>query len=117
MILVEFSSTPIEPPPALRFSVLGVAAGIVAGVLMAVGVAAIWNPWRLVILDQFTLVEADRVRTVYNWLQWFDPDQIQREFSACGLQVSELYADVAGRAFDAQADECAVVAVKPLPGG
>lgn len=66
-----------------------------------------------VVLDKFTLVEADRMRTVYNWLAWFDPDDLKREFAASGLQVVERYADVAGRAFDPQAPEFAVVAEKP----
>ena len=65
-----------------------------------------------VVLEKFTIVEADRVRTVYNWLQWFEPEQIEREFAASGLRVVELYADVAGGAFDASASEFAVVATR-----
>jgi cyclopropane fatty-acyl-phospholipid synthase-like methyltransferase len=66
-----------------------------------------------VTLEKFTLVEADRVRTVYNWLAYFQPDQLKGDFGACGLEVAELYADVAGSPFDPGAREFAVVAAKP----
>jgi hypothetical protein len=55
------------------------------------------------------------VRTVYNWLAYFEPDQVKGEFGACGLPVIEVYADVAGRAYDAHASEFAVIASKPSP--
>lgn len=66
-----------------------------------------------VVLDKYTIVEADRVRTVYNWLQCFDSALIESEFAACGLQVTELYADVSGGELDANSAEIAVVAERP----
>jgi len=66
-----------------------------------------------VVLDKYTIVQADRLWTVYNWLQYFAPDEITMEFAESGLQVDEFYSDVAGSAFDAKAGEFAVVAVKP----
>ena len=66
-----------------------------------------------VVLDKYTIVEADRLRTVYNWLQYFDPDAITVEFVESGFKVDELYSDVAGSIFDAKAGEFAVVARKP----
>jgi len=66
-----------------------------------------------VVLDKYTIVEADRLRTVYNWLQYFDPDAINVEFVESGFKVDELYSDVAGSIFDAKAGEFAVVARKP----
>ena len=65
-----------------------------------------------VVLDKYTIVEADRLRTVYNWLQYFDPDQINVEFAESGLKVEEFYSDVSGNVFDAKADEFAVVGRK-----
>ena len=65
-----------------------------------------------VVLDKYTIVEADRLRTVYNWLQYFDPDIINLEFVESGFKVEEFYSDVSGRIFDAQASEFAVVARK-----
>ena len=67
-----------------------------------------------VLLDKYTLIEAGRTRTVYNWLQYFSPDMIEREFAECGLTVEELYSDVAGSPFDPEADEFAVVAKKTI---
>ena len=69
-----------------------------------------------VVLDKYTIVEADRVRTIYNWFQCFDADQVESEFAACGLQVTEIYADVAGTEYDADSAEFAVVAEKPRSG-
>jgi SAM-dependent methyltransferase len=66
-----------------------------------------------VTLAQHTIVEAARTRTICNWLAWFEPEQLKAECAACGLEVLELYADVVGSAYDAQAAEFAVVAVKP----
>jgi SAM-dependent methyltransferase len=65
-----------------------------------------------VVLDKYTIVEASRTRTVYNWLQYFSPEALDREFAECGLAVVERYADVAGSAFDPEGDEFAVVAKK-----
>ena len=66
-----------------------------------------------VVLDKYTIVEADRSWTVYNWLQYFDPEAVSTEFADSGFEVIEVYADVAGTPFDPEADEFAVVARKP----
>ena len=63
-----------------------------------------------VVLDKYTIVEANRSWTVHNWLQYFDPDQIKVEFAESGLKVEEFCSDVAGSVFDAKAGEFAVVA-------
>lgn len=63
-----------------------------------------------VILDKYTIVEADRVRTIYNWLQYFTPEDLEIEFSECGFTIEELYSDVAGTLYDPQSEEFAVVA-------
>ena len=66
-----------------------------------------------VVLDKYTIIEADRLRTVYNWLQYFDPDEINKEFVESRFKVDEFYSDVAGSNFDAKAGEFTVVARKP----
>jgi len=58
------------------------------------------------------LIEADRTRTVYNWLQHFTPETLEREFAECGFAVEGFYSDVAGSPFDPENDEFAVVAKK-----
>jgi SAM-dependent methyltransferase len=63
-----------------------------------------------VVLDKYTIVEPDRIRTVYNWLQYFSPDAVRAEFSDSELKVTDIYSDVAGKPFDPQSTEFAVVA-------
>jgi SAM-dependent methyltransferase len=65
-----------------------------------------------VILDKYTIVEVERTRTVYNWLQYFSPGSLKKEFEEAGFDVQSLYADVAGTPFDAVAGEFAVVGRK-----
>ena len=63
-----------------------------------------------VVLDKYTLIEAARTRTVYNWLQYFSTEALEREFVECGFSVDKLYSDVAGSPFDPETTEIAVVA-------
>jgi len=65
-----------------------------------------------VVLDKYTLVETDRTRTVYNWFQCFSPEELAREFAQCGFAIEALYSDVAGKPFDPDTKEFAVVARK-----
>jgi len=62
-----------------------------------------------VILDKYTIIEAGRRRTVYNWLQYFSPESLRNEFEAAGLTTQELHGDVAGAPFDEAAAEFAIV--------
>jgi len=63
-----------------------------------------------VVLDKYTIVEPQRTRTVYNWLQHFTPQSIEVELREAGFMMDSLFADVAGTPFDPTADEFAVVA-------
>ena len=63
-----------------------------------------------VILDKYTLIELSRTRTVYNWLQYFSPEALKREFAESGFTVEKLYSDVAGSPFGPESTEIAVVA-------
>jgi len=65
-----------------------------------------------VVLDKYTIIEAERTRTIYNWLQYFSPEDVEREFSACGFAIENYYADVAGTPFSAQSREFAIIARK-----
>lgn len=65
-----------------------------------------------VTLDKYTLVERARIRTVYNWLQYFSVDSLRAEFREAGLTICDVYGDVAGKPYDAETDEFAVVAEK-----
>ncbi len=65
-----------------------------------------------VVLDKYTIIEADRTRTIYNWLQYFSPETLEREFTECGFAIEKIFSDVAGTPFDSKANEFAVVAKK-----
>lgn len=65
-----------------------------------------------VILDKYTIVEAERTRTIYNWLQYYDPVDLENEFAEHGLKVVNFYSDVAGSPYDRESREFAVVARK-----
>jgi cyclopropane fatty-acyl-phospholipid synthase-like methyltransferase len=65
-----------------------------------------------VALDKYTLIEASRTQTVYNWLQYFSPEALEREFVECGFTIEKLYSDVAGSPFDPEATEIAIVVKK-----
>ena len=64
-------------------------------------------------LDKYTIIESDRQREVYNWLQYFSPESLNEEVRAAGLEVEAVYADVAGRQYDSQGAEFAIVMTNP----
>lgn len=63
-----------------------------------------------VTLDKYTIVEASRTRVVYNWLQYFSPETLEKEFAESGFTVEKFYSDVAGTPFSPESTEFAVVA-------
>lgn len=69
-------------------------------------------PEEKVSLDKYTIVEPERTRTVYNWLQYFSPAALEREFTAAGFAIKGSYANVAGAAYDPTASEFAVIAIR-----
>lgn len=67
---------------------------------------------RHVVLDKYTILEKDRTRTIYNWLQYFDPDALCQELTRSGFTVQALHGDVAGAPFQADGHEFAIIAAK-----
>ena len=65
-----------------------------------------------VTLDKYTIIEKDRTRVVYNWLQYFNKDSLQEEFEKNGFEAQEFYSDVAGSTFSPDSPDMAVVARK-----
>lgn len=61
-------------------------------------------------LDRYDIVERDRRRTFYNWLQYFDPETLRAELAAAGLRAEVILGDVAGRPYDHHEPEFAVLA-------
>ncbi|MDY6857688.1 MAG: class I SAM-dependent methyltransferase [Thermodesulfobacteriota bacterium] len=63
-----------------------------------------------IVLDKYTIIELDRTRKVYNWLQYFAPEDIEREFIEAGFSVKRLYSDIGGNPYDRKSNEYAVIA-------
>lgn len=63
-------------------------------------------------LDKYTIIEPGRKREVYNWLQHFAPEDLEKEFVEAGFWVKELYSDVSGTPYDQESREFAVIANK-----
>lgn len=65
-----------------------------------------------VALDKYTIVESERTRTVYNWLQYFAPEELEQDFRDAGFSVEGLYSDVTGTPYDRNSAEFAVIATR-----
>ena len=63
-----------------------------------------------VTLDKYTIIERDRTREIYNWLQHYDRESLAKEFTESGLIIEKYLANVAGDEFNADGDEFAIVA-------
>jgi len=63
-----------------------------------------------VTLDKYSIVGRTWTKSVYNWLQYFSVESLTAEFRRAGLEIAKVYADVAGKPYDAGASEFAVVA-------
>ena len=55
------------------------------------------------VLYKHTVVEKERTRVIYNWLQCYSLESLKREFEASGFQIIEQYSDVSGTARKAEA--------------
>lgn len=65
-----------------------------------------------VTLDKYTIIEKTRTRVVYNWLQYFSRDSLEKELAENGFQVESFYSDVAGAQYSPDSADMAVVARK-----
>jgi SAM-dependent methyltransferase len=63
-----------------------------------------------VILDKYTIIESERTRQVYNWLQYFAPEDLENEFVEAGFFVKGVYSDVMGNHYNEKSSEFAVIA-------
>ena len=61
-------------------------------------------------LDKYTIVERDRVRHFYNWLQHYGVDELTAELAENGFAVQEIYSNVAGDPYEPDSPVLAVVA-------
>jgi len=65
-----------------------------------------------VILDKHSIIESERTRQVYNWLQYFAPEDLEGEFVEACFFVKGIYSDVAGNPYNRKSSEFAVIAKK-----
>lgn len=65
-----------------------------------------------VFLHKYTVFERNRTRESYNWIQCYDPGGLSDLFAEHGLRLTEILGNVAGGAYDAEANEFAVIAEK-----
>ncbi len=63
-----------------------------------------------VTLDKYTIVEPNRQRTVYNWLQHYSVETLTKEFEDSGLSVKKILGSVAGDDVNVDAHEFAIAA-------
>jgi SAM-dependent methyltransferase len=42
-------------------------------------------------LDRYLIVEPARIKDIYNWMQYFSPDEIKDELTEAGLAVAEIF--------------------------
>jgi SAM-dependent methyltransferase len=61
------------------------------------------------LLTQFVVVEPNRIRTFYNWLQCFSTEKLHAELRKAGFKVKETFGSIAGDPVTADAKEIAVV--------
>ena len=67
-----------------------------------------------VILDKYTIVEKNRIRVVYNWLQYFSQESLKAEFEGNNFIIENFYSDVAGSKYDLKNGEMAIVAKRAI---
>jgi len=67
---------------------------------------------QMVALDKYTIVEPDRIRVIYNWLQYFTLESISRELEENGFMVEARYANATGQAYCEDSPEMALIARK-----
>lgn len=65
-----------------------------------------------VILEKYSIFEEHSERVVFNWLQYFSREMIQKEFEENGLKIDSFYSNVAGKPFSDESGEIAIIARK-----
>lgn len=63
-----------------------------------------------IVLSKYDIVEADRARSFYLWLQCYSPETLGRLFAQGGLKIIEQYGDVAGTPYEPGLSDFAAVA-------
>ncbi|MEW5894478.1 MAG: methyltransferase domain-containing protein [Candidatus Omnitrophota bacterium] len=67
-----------------------------------------------VVLDKYTIIQNNKTRVIYNWLQYFTPESLREELEKNGFIIENMFADVAGTPFTKSGKEFAVVVKKEV---
>jgi len=67
-----------------------------------------------VILDKYTIIEKNRARIVYNWLQYFSKESLITEFEENNFKIENIYSDAAGKKYNPKSNEIAIIAKKAI---
>ncbi len=63
-------------------------------------------------LDKYTIVEENKVRVIYNWMQYFTQETLSQEFERNGFQITNYFSNVGGEPYEKDSSEFAVIARK-----
>ena len=65
-----------------------------------------------VVLDKYTIIEKERTRIAYNWLQYYSEDSLRKEFEENGFNVEGFYSDVTGTTTSPESLEIVIIVKK-----
>ena len=65
-----------------------------------------------VVLDKYTIIEKERTRIAYNWLQYYSEDSLRKEFEENGFKVEGFYDDLTGTTISPESLEIVIIAKK-----
>lgn len=61
-------------------------------------------------LGKYTLVYRDSIKTIYNWLKYFKPEEIKKELEEAGFSKIEFWGDLTGRHYSSNFGDFGVIA-------
>jgi len=63
-------------------------------------------------LDKYTIIEKNKKRIIYNWLQHYSKESLKNELESTGFTIKDYFANVAGDKFESNLLEFAIIADK-----
>ncbi len=63
-------------------------------------------------LDRYTVIEMERIREVFIWIQYYNLQSLKEEFERGGFEIVEHYADFSGAEYQSNSPGIAIVAKK-----
>lgn len=63
-----------------------------------------------VVLDKHTIIQENETKVIYNWLKHYSVEELTKELEEIGLEVEEVFSNVAGDDYTEDAMEICVIA-------